>query len=253
MSRLTNILTMVIIVATCTLAKAQTLGAYPDGLSDAIAEQLTNDVNTAETTTWKVNYERRTIEKGEVVYRTISKFDNKGNILSIEKKDKDGQTKSLTTYYYEDGKKISSTESSQGGDKVTQTSYTYDDKGRMTEMLLKDYEGTEISRTTIETGSDYTTTREQFRDGETLETTMKYDKNLRLNRVSINDGTSNREMRFKIGPDGLPTKGLVKDSNGEKKQLRFTYEKDTKGNWTKKTVYLDDKVIETSERVINYR
>jgi hypothetical protein len=60
-------------------------------------------------------------------------------------------------------------------------------------------------------------------------------------------------MRFKIGPDGLPTKGLVKDSNGEKKQLRFTYEKDTKGNWTKKTVYLDDKVIETSERVINYR
>lgn len=233
--------------------RAQPAGVNLEGRSDRFTAQLQGNVATVDETTWKIDYSRRTLERAEQTSHATDSFNVKGNILWRKTFDEDGLQESHTIYQYDEkGQKRVSTTYSRTGERALQTLYAYTVDGFLARMRFTDADATTISTTEVGIADFWTETVEMYKDGEKVSTIYHYDNEIRLDRVSRNDGHISTEMRYRYVVGKLPSRGTYTTSDGRKYSMTYEYETDEAGNWTRMVTYVDGRATEERVRTITY-
>lgn len=239
--------------AASVVAVAQPAGVNLAGVSDRVTNQLVGPVSQVDAVTWRVDFSRRTLDKAEQTAHAVDSYDAKGNMLTTQTYDADGQPNAKTIYqYHPDGRKRVSTTYQKEGERTLQTLYAYTADGYLARMRFTDADATTISTTEVSTSDEWTQIAELFSDSEQVTTTFYYDSSRRLVRLTRADGHSSSDLRLRYGSAHAPTKASYSTSDGTKRTITYDHSFDERGNWTKRITYVDGRATEITERVISY-
>ena len=182
-------------------------------------------------------------------------YDKKGQVISMDFYDTDGDLTYHVNVLYEDGRRVKDNLYDSDGDLVAFVSYTYDIHGKMNQQIVFHDEGKEfrsvsseydeqerlISNTFLAAGSNFQSRfqheyEKSTRRKSTIIHTKDGDETILTYSYYENDFI--KQVEYKYGW----SVGLIE----------FVYEFDKKGNWIKKIIYEDGDADTIVEREIEY-
>lgn len=230
---------------------AQRFGVNPLRTSDRSTYQLYGKVSQITEQTYKVDYTRRIVEKGDFVSSILMKFSFDGSITEEQSFDDSGELLSKTIYQYKDSLKSVSTTYDASGTRTLQTLYANTADGVVARMRYTDAIGITISTSEVSHKKNWAAIEENFNDGEFVKTEYFYNSDMRLDKIIKKSGSDVSERVFVLDANGNPRKEISKQ-NGKKTILEYQYKTDDYGNWIERLISSNGKVLEQTKREIVY-
>ncbi|MCF0190336.1 MAG: hypothetical protein HUJ96_03635 [Marinilabiliaceae bacterium] len=252
MMRYGKILLSVVITLLPSAVISQQFSVAPLGMSDRENDQLYGPVVSVDETTWRVDYSRRTVVKGEFVMSYLTTYRSDGGVESQINKDNQGMELTKTVHQYEEnGDKRVSTTYSSDGQRTLQMLYLYTSDGLCASIRLTDALAVTISTSEVSHGQNWSGVDEVFADGEVRATVYKYNDKGRLTEISVKSNNEQTRTEMRLDSNGHPVKQTV-TSTTQKSTYTYEYEVDEHRNWVRRIKYEKGTPVMLTTRIIKY-
>jgi len=197
---------------------------------------------------------KNAINVGTRYMQTIYRYNEKSQLIEWNESDKDGMVVRKHYFSYDDKGNMLSESNYYGKDLGEKAIFKYDLKGNRIQMVKIEYlpNGNEGSRITYNYTYDdkgREILSEYYNLGKPIKSSSKYDGKGQLTSliISSQNGNINQKYTYKYDEKG----NIIVDIDGTGTGY-YTYKYDNVGNWISKTMALNKRPYEFSERVIKY-
>ena len=218
------------------------------------------DRNLEYKTLYKYDEDGNLIEKNNVdlKYKTLYKYDGKGNLIEKNEYDSRGHKYKTLYKYDEKGNLIERYKYlclSEEDYLAYNTLYKYDEEGNLIEENIHDSDGDPVTKQLYDKQGNRIQLN-KYLNGR-LHECLLYDEkgNIIEKRIYESNGDPIVKMTCKYDEKGNYVEAIRTNSpwgRRDRTEYKYEYEFDNKGNWINRLGFKDDRLIEITEREIEY-
>ncbi len=203
------------------------------------------------------------IKEGDMLYKYIYSFNEKGNLIETNSYDPDGNLDGKYTYTNDNlkGTKIEMISYNPDGSSDEKCTYNYDSKGNLILEIWYDAEGSISKKYGYkydDKGNEIAMNRYDAHDSLLCKDSYKYDdkgEKIEWNHFNLSpptDGSLSKKVIFKYDDNGNINVENIFLSDGNFENYTYKYDYAKKGNWKKETIYKNGLPQYITERKIKY-